>query len=624
MRTVWAVICGTLRDEVDFRLMLDYLLRCRDQGIIQGIVLSTWRDEVATIPGLDQQLAANHVAVVTSQPLEKKIGRSTTNSFNYWRQATQLQAALDLIPDDAIVIKTRTDRALPATRKLMKMLDEPDPLPLVREVAEQRGLTAFPQEFHRQIAIFKARSGRLVQFADFAFMGYREDMAKLINFDAAELYLNRELVANIQFFIYPFVRDYPVLRDYYRVINFRFLLRDLKTYTEQGGTQFPQFFQRLYAAYFGLLATHFRIGTLVAAKSLGKVTLPIEFSDFFHSGQAGHLRHNELGVTFRSQTILDQFLAQPVTAESTEPKRKHWWRKSAPEPEQPPVKEVATKNILQKLQHPTADLFGRMTSAEYQEMQDFRQNKDFSPREWLRPLASPLADQPGDYAQSVQYQLPGITPDQAAKIWRTCERDGRVSQTLLDFWLEHDLQPADSAPYLMSSARTGNRFSTLVVGWLLRQGVLSPGDQAEALRITDFFGRFHMQHHRMDAETAGYILARYLYFVDQGKPVAKNSVVQTKFVFQAFFPTGFKVFEEAVGKDPQKMIALFDAEIERLRKAQKRKTRQRVVEMALEITHDVKYWTYLQKFFNGRFKRYEQTYTYLVKHQLFGPMKQAK
>lgn len=616
MRTVWAVICGTLRDQVDFRLMLDYLLQCRDQGILQGIVLSTWEGEVATVPGLAQQLTANQVAVVATKPIDQTIGETTSGSVNYWRQATQLQAALDLIPEDTIVLKTRTDRALPGTRRLIQMLDEPEPLPYVAAVQRKEGLTAFPREFEHQIAIFKARTGRLLQFADFAFMGYRQDIAKLINFDFAALTFKRGMVANIQFFIYPFIRDYPVLRDYYRVINFQFLLGDLATYTQQGGTQFPQFFQRLYAAYFGLLASHFRIGSLLSSQRLGPLEGPIEFSALFHSGQGRHLVHDELGVTLNSQAVLDAFLAQRAPDETAKTKR--WWRKKSPEPVAAGVQEAATKRVLQLLRQPTEHLFGRLTATEFQELRVFAQNQEFSPHAWLRPTTVTLKDQPEAYVQSVAYRLPGLEAKQERALWEKCTQSQNASRVLLDFWFAHDLAPKDSAPYVMSSARTDNRFGVLMVARLLRQGFLSPEDRAEALRITDFFGNFHVRHHQMNAEIASYVLARYLTFVEQGVPVERGTIVQAKFVFERFFPTGFETFQRTVGQHPDDLTALFDAEILRLKRAKKGNARQRVLEMALEVTHQRKYWTQLEKRFNGKYPRYEQAYRYSIRQGLLG------
>jgi len=612
MRAVWAVICGTIRDQVDFSLILDYLLRCRSEGIVQGIVLSTWEDELAAYPKIQDQLTANQVAVVTSKPNEHVIGDMSVSSVNYWRQAKQIQAALDVVPTDAIVLKTRTDRALPTTRRLIAMLDEPDPLPKVKEMQEQKGLTKFPRVFDRQIAIFKARTGRILQFADFSFMGYSRDVRKLLNFDVANLTFNRGLVANIQFFIYPFIRDYPIIRDYYRLINFQPLLKDLATYTKNGGTKFPAYFERLYAVYFGLLASHFRIGSLLDQDQLGDITTPIEFSAFFHAGQGKHLIHDELGVTLNSQRILDKFMCQSLRKET---KKSHGWWHGNRDDDEPKIAETATRNVLQMMHHLNPAMLDRAPPDELAELKEYAQNTDFSTNQWLRSVADNLDEQPTAYAESMQYNLPGINDRVRQELWQECERSTGASGVLYRFWVEHDIEPKDSAPYLMSSARTDNRFSILIVSRLLRQGVLSPDDQAEARRISDFFGSFHRRHKQMNAEIACYSLAHYMDDVDRGLPVGHETRENTRYAFDRFFPSGFEAFEKNVKSLPE-INKLFDAELQRTLDAKQIGRYQRLVEMALEITHDEKYWRTLQQLFMGRYKRYERNYRYSVQYRL--------
>lgn len=609
---VWAVICGTIRDQVDFSLILDYLLRCRETGKIQGIVLSTWEGEVENYPDIHAQLELNRVAIVTSKPNETVIGDLSVGSVNYWRQATQLQAALDVLPTDAVILKTRTDRAMPTTRQLIKMLDEDDPLPAVRTVQETRKLTAFPRVFEHQIAIFKARTGRLLQFADFSFMGYAADVRRLLNFDVANLYFKRGLVANIQFFIYPFIRDYPILVSYYRLINFQPLLADLKTYTENGGTAFPRFFERVYAVYFGLLASHFRIGSLHSAEQLGALTHPIEFSDFFHAGQGRHLVHNELGVTMNSQAVLDDFLQQPLPEKPV--RKAHWWQKK-PQERPSDIQQAATEHVLTMVRTLRPEMLERATADEIAELENFTQDQTFSPHNWLRKPAPMVVKQPAEYAQSIQYELPGINDRVRQELWEECERSSGASGVLYRFWLAHDIEPQDSAPYLLSSARTDNRLSILLLTRLLRQGLLSTEDAVEVRRINDFFGDFHMRHHQMNAEICCYALGLYMTAVEAQQPVDARTRAHVKYAFERFFPGGFTEFEQSL-QTPEAMQQMFDHELERLTAAGQRATYQRVCEMALEVTHHEKYWRLLEARFSGKYRGYERLYRYSVQFRL--------
>ncbi|TGD18166.1 hypothetical protein [Levilactobacillus suantsaiihabitans] len=613
MRTVWAMVCGTIRDQVDFSLIMDYLLRCREKGIIQGIVVSTWVHEFDGLGDLQMHLALNNVDVIQSPTNEGLVGNMQANSVNYWRQAKQMQAALDRIPPEAIVLKTRTDRALPATKKLIAMLAEPDPLPLVSDRAQATGITQLPRVFDHQIAIFKARTGRILQFTDFAFMGYSRDVRKLVNFDISDFTFTRGLVANIQFFIYPFIRDYPVIRDYYRVIDFYPLLADLKTYTTNGGTVFPKFFERVYAAYFGLLALHFRIGSLPDPTKLGPVTLPIEFADLFHSGQGKHLVHDALGVTLNSQEILTAFMSQTVTPT---PVNRHWWqRKSAQPTPQPAVQDAATKHVLAAMAALSPATLDRITDAELTELKTFAANRKFSPHAWLRIQQGDLQPQSPTYAQSLRYQLPGISAADQDALWQQLAESTSANRVLYRYWRDHNIAPENAAAYLMSSARTDNRFSILTVTRLLRQGFLDGPTTAEVLRINDFFASFHVRHGRMNAEIAAYCLARYLYLVEHHQQIPATATAQVKFVFKRFLPGKFAAFQ-AIVTDSAALIEFFDQAIAERQGTKQTSARQRVIEMALEVTHDAKYWLQLEPLFNGRYRNYEYAYRYGISWQL--------
>lgn len=615
MRSVWAMVCGTIRDQVDFSLIMDYLLKCRQQGIIQGIVVSTWVHEFDDLGDLQMKLAMNNVEVVMSPTNNHVVGDMKANSVNYWRQAKQMQAALDLIPTDAIVLKTRTDRALPTTRKLMAMLDEPDPLPLVAEQAKSKGFTQIPQVFTHQIAIFKARTGRILQFTDFAFMGYSKDIRKLLNFDITDFTFTRGLVANIQFFIYPFIREYPIIRDYYRVIDFYPLLKDLAVYTQKGGNQFPKFLERVYAVYFALLAVHFRIGTLGDPNRLGKITLPIEFADLFHSGQNKHLVHDALGVTLNSQTILDRFIGQ-VQLKTPEIKKRHWWRRGSQEADNSTsVVSAATQQVLSNMQHLTPAMLDRVTDTELTELKDFAKNSDFSAHSWLRIQRAVIKEQPLTYQQSLRYELPGINQEAQKELWTKCEESTNASRELYRYWLNHDIRPADAPAYLMNSARTDNRFSILTATRLLRQGVITGKVAKEVLRINNFFASFHVRHGEMNAETACYILARYMYLVENNLSVPAMATEQAQYVFKRYLPKEFENFKRRVTR-PNELVALFDDAIAERQGTSQAAAKQRVVEMALEATHNRKYWPILEGMFNGRYKGYEYAYRYGIKWKL--------
>lgn len=61
---LWAVICGNIRDELDFKLTLTRMVELRLEGKIQHIVLSTWKGEIDKYAGLREQLAYLQVYLI--------------------------------------------------------------------------------------------------------------------------------------------------------------------------------------------------------------------------------------------------------------------------------------------------------------------------------------------------------------------------------------------------------------------------------------------------------------------------------------------------------------------------------------------------------------------------------
>ncbi|MFD1455917.1 hypothetical protein ACFQ44_09595 [Levilactobacillus lanxiensis] len=570
---VWAAICGTIRNEVDFSLMLDYLLRCRAEGEIQGIVFSTWQRELDNFPKFKEQLQRNGIQIVLSTPVEDLVKDMKSESVNYWRQTVQLQAALNVIPDDAVVIKTRTDRAIPVTRKLVAMLAEDDPLPDVSIVQKKLGLLAFPQEFTHQIAIFHARTGRAFQFTDFAFMGYSVDLRKLLNFDVSELYYSRGMVANMQFFVYPFIRDYPIIKDYYRRINFRFLINDNAAYIKAGGTDFPQFLERFNAVYFGILASHFRVG-MMNSKAVGEITLPIEFTDFFHTSHKHQTVFNGLGTIINSSAFLDEFLTQSTAT----------------------VKPT-TQHVLDIVRTATTKTFERATNQELQELHQYaNENRAFSNRHWLRRLPFISSSQEKTYKSPIKYRFPGISASEQADLWRTCQDTDWIGVVIFDFWLKHDIAPKDSAVYLMGSARDGDPFSLLILTRMLRRGeILDESTAKEALKLAQFNGRMIAHHDTGNIQAVCYILNYYLYMKANGMAVSKGMNFQVDYVFKRYMKTEkAQLFRKTMDShDTKELHNLFDAEIMRLKRAGNKVIQRRLTEMALEITHDKAYWPQL-------------------------------
>jgi len=120
-----------------------------------------------------------------------------------------------------------------------------------------------------------------------------------------------------------------------------------------------------------------------------------------------------------------------------------------------------------------------------------------------------------------------------------------------------------------------------------------------------------VRHGQMNAEIACYVLARYMYLVESNLRIPDMANEQVQYAFKRFLPNKFEEFKGIV-KQPDKLVAFFDREIAKHHGA----ARQRVTEMALEVTHQKNYWTLLENQFNGRYEGYEYAYRYGIEWQL--------
>lgn len=142
MKPVWAVMLGTIRDQVEFNLILTQLIDWRNKDKIEAIIFSTWRGEIDKFAGLREKLKSANIYIVESTPIDNMIQDMKSVSSNYMRQSRQLKSALDHVPDDVVVLKTRTDRALRTSRYLMNLY-ETSQLKKVSEIRDDLGFSIF-------------------------------------------------------------------------------------------------------------------------------------------------------------------------------------------------------------------------------------------------------------------------------------------------------------------------------------------------------------------------------------------------------------------------------------------------------------------------------------------------
>ncbi|MDT2662060.1 hypothetical protein P7E02_19425 [Enterococcus hulanensis] len=450
----WAVVCGAVREELDLRLAINKLLEMRESGIISGILLSTWEKEFDRFPEMRKQLEDNEIRIIEQRPLESRMDIARTNSINYMRQALQFQAALDQLPEDCFVLKARTDRSLHQILQIEPQLfKEPKKVGF----SSDRMNKEMPHIFDYKITIFNARIQRIFNFSDFVFWGHISDVRKFINFNLAELNFNRDLVANTQWFLYPFIEEFPIIRDYFRFINFRPLIFGMKEYFDQDqyDETFPQFFYRVYASYLTILSYYFNLvdmrrdlETSTHKFEEGLENTTYHFLELFKGDRSKGLVHSSLGCVLLNNKVIENVLDKNSCFGYSSDEKFH---------------QALDQNSL----------FKEITTNEYQELSEFERIQGWNiSRHWLRRnnWKGKIDHQTQLYKESVlTYDFKGLNQKENEALLEELKQVDRTDFYLYSYWLDMAKLGGESIEQMVIPlARTQNQEAVLMVSRLLR------------------------------------------------------------------------------------------------------------------------------------------------------------
>jgi hypothetical protein len=213
----WAVVCGKVRDPGATLDLLGTLGAWRREGLLDGIVLSTWLGEVVGTPGLARALHEADVTLVESpEPSLRSMG-------HVHHQMKSLGLGLAACPDDVRVFKLRTDklRLTDAHADLLRRPVDlaPDP------TRDQAPDLPVPLEGRIWAAYCHLRTP--FWLGDVAFLGHVRDLRRLVHFDAAydAVGYGAGVSVEIRFFSHPFLAPFPIFTDYLRSTDPVFRLR---------------------------------------------------------------------------------------------------------------------------------------------------------------------------------------------------------------------------------------------------------------------------------------------------------------------------------------------------------------------------------------------------------------
>lgn len=279
LRPFWIVLCGIVRDFDEFSSVLQYCIELKRNGKVDGIVFSTWLGHLDKIVNLRALLEILGIVIVESSEPIKNERFNPNYKGNVFLQHKAFLYGLRALPDDAYVLKLRTDKVMKFVNKLDRFIFE-------KEIDIILGrYRAFPVVFKEKIFIDIACLNYFFFIIDIMFIGRKSDLLKLINFDGIYdvIYYGSKIPAEMRWFSMPFIRSFCIFDEYFRrCIPDRFVGATKFWARSNGEVELPRFIFDLFATYLLVLQTHFALPRRDGTESVANLT----FKDVLLGAQA--------------------------------------------------------------------------------------------------------------------------------------------------------------------------------------------------------------------------------------------------------------------------------------------------------------------------------------------------
>lgn len=424
-------------------------------------------------------------------------------------------------------------------------------------------------------------------------MGYSGDIKKLINFEVSDLYVNRGLVANAQFFSEPFFRNFHIFRDYFRITNFQPLISDIPKYIESNNSEFPIFFKRLYTQYLGVMALYFNIQSPLNLKLAPLATNDkVEFKDFFVNSHDGYVVNTDLGTTIESYKILNKYFKQSISD----------------------VQNQSTKDSLTYIK--SKQFIGNsITNAEFKDLQNWSNTRSDFSKKWLRTVTNNIEPQKTVLdKQPFKVYFPGIKGDSQNDLWLSLQKTSDIYNFMFDTWLKNTPNVEHTPFYLLGGAKDGKLNELIIMSRLVRSHKISGQELEEAKRIIQHHVYFRMKHKKFNARFSLVLFNYYFYNKETGTNL-KNIDNYLKDIFNNYFPNYCDKLMSSID-DKQTLIEIFN-DIYKKNSNDGYKIRiRRGLEAGFEITHDINFFNQLKLDMDNK-EIQEPLYNYSINNNLF-------
>ena len=287
MCKIWALVTGEIRTELYLRLILAKLSQFRSEHLLDGIVLSTWIGSIDRFEGLRQQLEFASVVTVETdyEGIESEafainkfdVSANAPNAGNigFIRQQVTIQKGLEAIPDDAFVLKLRTD-FIQGIDSFFDRLSKG----CFRTDIKRCGNFPVLQNYRITLLNYRAENGFVTD--DRFFFGYKEDLLKIVVPMDYNRFANFQDSFNANL-VHGYAEwQYPLLRKMRNILPFSFWDRLNSFYPtiDDDELDLPIVLYRIYAT--NLLWLNTGVSFAVSKKSHDDSVIPLKgFFDCF-------------------------------------------------------------------------------------------------------------------------------------------------------------------------------------------------------------------------------------------------------------------------------------------------------------------------------------------------------
>lgn len=245
---VWILICGQIRNTFELAYTLQVSFRAQKRNAIKGIVLSTWTGECEKAEILISG-AKKDGLIVIENPLPERIWGKRPDATALY-QMISLHHGLAQIPEDAYVLKTRTELMADQLLPFLNSLEDNRPsLPRAELLNPSLITTIYASNFW------------YYDISDTHFFGKKKKIMELVEcgvfLDSVSTPYLGHYVAEQRIWGNGFIRRNPIMSLICRIIDV-LKYRKLASFYIQGDVRMPKILIKCLAIYYADLIQNFQ------------------------------------------------------------------------------------------------------------------------------------------------------------------------------------------------------------------------------------------------------------------------------------------------------------------------------------------------------------------------------